>query len=96
MRSAAAIFLLACTEKGGDSGPLCTGTPAAQCGEVESVGIPADAEVCTVVVYGVLPKGSNEYEAVEREIDTWEQVGNEVFVTCPDDLIDATFRVGYR
>lgn len=58
--------------------------------------LPADTEAMVVWVDGILPLGGNDYEAVSRKHEGWIQVGDEVRITCPTDLYDDRYRVGYR
>lgn len=83
--------------------PVILWAPAAPCGPdhaevgvVEVFILPPGTTALAVSVSGVLPLGGNDYEAVSREHDGWEQVGDEVRITCPTDLYDDRYRVGYR
>lgn len=83
--------------------PAILWAPAAPCGPdhaedgwVEVFVLPTGATAIEVRVSGVLPLGGNDYEAVSRQHEGWTQVGTEVRITCPTDLYDDRYRVGYR
>jgi hypothetical protein len=73
-------------------------TPAAACDEVViAAKLPLEVDVVVVLVYGVL-RHEGEYMPITRTLDdsAWSQSGEIVTLRCPSDMIDVTYRIGYR